>query len=236
MPLPHRRSEKEGFHFRRMRWLNRKAARSFAIRLGWWCYSDCLEETWGCGGTSGKRTESLEAQQRGTNHDVVSESAGLEQNGEKWTPPSLPSCFPRPLTLPPLSTGKLWHQLGATDAFGGPSCCWSPSSPRSPGSGFPLSQGGTSLLLTPSLSPQPLPQNLFPSLMTLFLPRPGSPYGSFAMGAGSALQLERARSLSSSTSRIRANWEPSLQSPRALSCLLHCPSEGPNGSRTVPQL
>lgn len=46
------------------------------------------------------------------------------------------------------------------------------------------------------------------------------------MRAGHVLQLERAYSLSSSTAQIRAGWGPSLQSPMALHCLLHCPSEG----------
>lgn len=65
------------------------------------------------------RSEHLEAQEwLVRNHDLVSESAGLEYNG------------------------ILRHQLEATNALGGPSCCWSPCPPRAPGFGLSLSQGG----------------------------------------------------------------------------------------------
>lgn len=55
---------------------------------------------------------------RGTNHDLVSESTGLEQKG------------------------KLWHQLGAANALGGSSCCWSPSPSGPLGIGLLFSQRG----------------------------------------------------------------------------------------------
>lgn len=90
---------------------------------------------------------------RGTNHDLVSESTGLEQKGRNSTRPNLPSCFPRPLTLFPLSSGKLWHQLGAANALGGSSCCWSPSPSGPLGIGLLFSQRGIFLLLTLCLLP-----------------------------------------------------------------------------------
>lgn len=55
------------------------------------------------------------------------------------------------------------------------------------------------------------------------------------MRAGGVPKLERAYNMSSSTARIRASWGPSLQSPMAPYCLPHCPSEGPNGTRTALQ-
>lgn len=59
--------------------------------------------------------------------------------------------------------------------------------------------------------------------MTLSVPRPGSPDGAFAGGAGGALKLGRTCSLSSTTGQMRASWESFLQSTVALRCLPQCP-------------
>lgn len=61
-------------------------------------------------------------------HDLVSESAGLEQKG------------------------KLRHQLGAANACGGPSCCWCPGPPGPPGVGLPLSQRGLEVQMPAALA------------------------------------------------------------------------------------